>query len=459
MVSNPLLNSSQSSSPSFSSSPSADIASPHSQDELLPAMSRWSSLSGMVMLGSLSVVLVLSGFMKYNVTVKANASVRPAGEIRVVQAEMEGTVEQITVEENQTVRQGDPIAYLDDSKLQTQKSQLQSNLQQSQLQLDQLDAQVRSLDTQILAESQSSDRAVSAAQFELMRSQREYGERQAVTQADLEEAIASLELAQDEMARYQSLVDQGVVSQLQYKEKAAAVSTAKARVVRAQAAIHPTGANVDIAQDRIVQEQARGQASIANLRKERESLLQRRLEIQTQLLRDQKELRQVETDLQKSVVRATSNGTILQLSLRNPNQVVRPSDPIAQIAPSGTGLVIKAQVSTQEIGKVKPGQRVQMRLGACPYPDYGILQGKVTHISADTIASQSSTAGAAPQSSAQGNSGKSFEVTIQPDRLTLEQDQKQCSIQSGMEAEASIVSREETFLQFVLRKTRLLTDL
>jgi HlyD family secretion protein len=36
---------------------------------------------------------------------------------------------------------------------------------------------------------------------------------------------------------------------------------------------------------------------------------------------------------------------------------------------------------------------------------------------------------------------------------------RQCYIQSGMEAKADIISKEETALQFILRKARLITDL
>jgi HlyD family secretion protein len=52
-----------------------------------------------------------------------------------------------------------------------------------------------------------------------------------------------------------------------------------------------------------------------------------------------------------------------------------------------------------------------------------------------------------------------FEVTIQPDRLFLVHGDRHCQLQSGMEAETNIISREETLLQFILRKARLLTDL
>ncbi|HEY9613652.1 hypothetical protein [Allocoleopsis sp.] len=99
-----------------------------------------------------------------------------------------------------------------------------------------------------------------------------------------------------------------------------------------------------------------------------------------------------------------------------------------------------------------------MRLSACPYPDYGTLQGKVKSIAPDAIA-LSRTDGNATQESPRPAVGGTYEVTIQPMKLTLQANGQICSIQSGMEGSVEIVSREETILQFFLRKARLLTSL
>jgi HlyD family secretion protein len=90
-----------------------------------------------------------------------------------------------------------------------------------------------------------------------------------------------------------------------------------------------------------------------------------------------------------------------------------------------------------------------MRITAYPYPDYGVLQGKVQAIAPDvTIPRDGNTTGFSY-----------YEVTIQPDQAFLTRDNRQYPIQAGMEVRADIVSRQETLLQFLLRKARLWTDL
>ena len=51
-----------------------------------------------------------------------------------------------------------------------------------------------------------------------------------------------------------------------------------------------------------------------------------------------------------------------------------------------------------------------------------------------------------------------YEVTARPEVLVLEDAGRSCKIQTGMEGRVDIVSREETVLQFLLRKARLITD-
>ncbi len=350
------------------------------------------------------------------------------------------------------------------------------------MQLIQIDAQIGTLDTQILAEKRFIERSVASAKADLARSQREYQERQVTTQseflvsqaslqkarASLQKAQADLDFAQMDSDRYEQLAQVGAIGRREFEQKKLVVEQSKlileaerisieiaqAKVQSAKAAVNPSMAIIAIAQERIAQEIARGEATIATLNKEKQALMQRQVEMQTQLRQYQKELQQIETQLQNSIIRATSDGIILKLNLRNSGQVVRASESIAEIVPQNAPLVIKAMIPTAEIKKVAVGQKVQLRVDACPYPDYGTLKAVVSAISPDVITPQSNNINA-PTTPTVGY----FEATIQPEMLTFGSSSHQCHIQSGMNAKANIISQEETALQFMLRKARLVTDL
>jgi len=356
----------------------------------------------------------------------------------------------------QVVQQGQAIAYLDDSRLQTQKRQLQSSIQQTQRQLDQINAQAKAVQSQIAAETLASGRGVAAAEAELRQNQRQHQERQTTTQADVREAEAAVKLAREELARYQELANTGAVAQLQISEKAAALETALARLQRTQATLNPSAASVEIATERVAQERARGASTLATLNKEQEALIQQKVKLQNDLTRDRQELQQIETELTHSVIRVPITGTIQQLNLRNTDQLVQAGDLIAQIAPSSVPLVVKALVSPQDIGRVEMGQPVKIKVSGCPYPDYGTLAGIVMAISPDAAAPLSPTATPSVQDMPHPRPDARYEVTIQSQARFLGSNDQPCHLQAGMDGNADIVTRKETVLLFFLRKARLL---
>ncbi|MDJ0578194.1 MAG: HlyD family efflux transporter periplasmic adaptor subunit, partial [Xenococcaceae cyanobacterium MO_234.B1] len=363
-------------------SPSLPIAK---ENDFLPPISLWTKLGGLFITGSVGVAIALAFVTKYKVTVKAQAIVRPAGELRIVQAAAEDSVRHIYVEENQVVKKGDVIATLDDSHLQTKKSQLQSNIQQAQLQLVQINAQITALKNQISAETDRINRVVASAEAELERRLRDYQDRLVTTEAEVKEAKANaksveaaLNAAKSKEERYQSIAKEGVISQnlleeakLEVQQQQQAGEAAQAKLQSAQAALNPSYAEVIIAQQRIAQEKATGEANLATINKEWKALIQQKIEIEKQLERDTRELQQVEIDLSQTTITATADGIISKLNLRNPGQTVRSGEEIAQIVPSNAPLVINAAVSPSDISKLEEGQKVQMRVSACPYPDYG----------------------------------------------------------------------------------------
>ena len=418
-------------------------------EEFLPPINWWITLGGLVLLATLGASVVLAGVLKYRVTVRAPATVRPAGELRIVQSATEGTVLSIAVEANQAVQEGDVIAYIDGSRLRTKQSQLQGNIQQATQ--DQIGSQILAIDSQIAAETDLLNRTIAAAEAELDLNQRQYRDKLITTTSEVQEAEAALEFAREELAGYRELNRGGLVPELELKRKEALMKAAEARLNQVKAGLDPSTAQVEMAKQKITQERARGEATIARLRKEREQLIERQGEIQNQVSSDRDELRQIEVEISHTVIRAPTSGIIQELTLRNKGQVVSSGEIIARIAPSDSPLEVKAFVASQDIGQVEIGQTVHVRVSACPYPDYGTLKGTVSAISPDVMLTDAS----------QGRRGQGavYEVTIRPESLTLRAVGGECTIQSGMEGRAEIVSREEAVLQFFLRKARLLADL
>lgn len=473
--------------------------------EFLPQISRWTTLGGLLMVTTVASSVVLATITNYRVTVTSQGIIRPTGELRLVQAATEGQIVQILGKENQPVKKGDVIATLDNSKVTTKKNQLEITIQQIQLQLAQFDAQTREIDRQIAAETEHYKRSIASDRAKLSLSQRNYQDKQITTQAAVREAQAKIGAAQNEwqkaqaqlraveadyrstqaslqsafakQSRYQKVAKLGAISQDQFEEAKLAfqqqqeklrvqtatieaqqqtiaqlhqnIRAAQAQLHSLQATLNPTNAEVSIASENIAQNQATGEVASAVLNREKASMMQKKIELDRQLAQDKRELQQIAVNLQQSKIIATEDGIIVKLNLRNPGQVVRSGEEIAQIVPSGNALAIETTVAPSEIGKLKTGQKVQMQVSACPYPDYGTLGGVVSQISADTFKPQSSLENVASPTIS------SYKVTIEPNSLMLDRGQRKCAIQLGMEGKTEIIAGEETFLRFLLRKSGL----
>lgn len=482
-------------------------------EEYLPPIGRGVSAIGLFLVASFGAAIALSSVLKYKVTIQAPASIRPLGELRLVQSTIEGSVLSVAVRENQTVHTGDPIATVKDlrleSKLQTKRSQLIGDIYKAKQQITTLDTQISALDRQGTAEIEQTDRSISGIQAELSRAQRDHRDKTITTQTEVAEAQANWRTAQKQQQaaqaelqvtaanlrsvkagyqsalarsqRYQSAATAGALSTNQLEEAqlaaeqqsqsiaaqeatiakqqqivaqiAETVTAAQSRIKRAQTTLNPSPSEAQAIVQKIARERANGKAAIARLQQERQKLLQQRTEIVNQIAINDREIAQIATELKPTIVRAPISGTIQELNLRNNAQVVNAGDRIAQIMPTDTPLSIKALVAISDIDNVKVGQTVQLRISACPHTEYGVGAGKVTEIAADAK-SIAQNADRQSQTAADGV----YEVTIKPDTLTLERGTKQCQIRSGLTARADIISKEQTILHFMLSKARLLVD-
>ncbi|MFB2936838.1 HlyD family secretion protein [Aerosakkonemataceae cyanobacterium BLCC-F154] len=179
-------------------------------------------------------------------------------------------------------------------------------------------------------------------------------------------------------------------------------------------------------------------------------LFRRYKNLEEQLNTIQTQHYQVSQMLDNAVIRTPVSGKILKLELLSIGQQLKTGQQVAQILPANTAMLVRARVAVQDIARVQIGHTVQLRISAYPYPDYGILEGKVTSISADAITPQNTTG--EPVS-------PYYEVTIEPEQSFLVKSDRYYPLQPGMEVTANIISKEETFLAFILRKARLSTNL
>ncbi|MEA5420213.1 HlyD family efflux transporter periplasmic adaptor subunit [Spirulina sp. CCNP1310] len=459
-----------------------------SAQELLPPLNPWLRWGGLTLGGTAIAAFLLSAVIPYPVTVTAPATIRPVGELRLVEAPRAGIVREIVVGEHQEVVAGEIIARLDDTPLKIQQGQIQGLIDRLDQQLAQMTVQITAMDRQRVAEEEGGQRAIASARAEWVGQEQDYRDRQQnnqqdlaiahtnrrqaeaelkSAQANLETVEASLQAARAQQQRYEPIAQKGAISQDQWAQVQLSVIEQEQARVRAQQevearlqGIQATQATLEKAQNgltlnksevliseqRFAQQQATREATLARLQQEREALTSQHIELQKQRDHEQRELDQLEQELQHTLITAPISGTILKLNLRNPNQSLQPGQEIAQISPQFMPLIIEARIPSADIQGLAVGQTAQTRISACPYPDYGILIGQVQSISTDTLHPP-------------GVVQSFYKVTIQPETPHFGRVGRSCVLQAGMEGRTDILGASETLLQWILRKVRLSTNL
>ena len=84
-------------------------------------------------------------------------------------------------------------------------------------------------------------------------------------------------------------------------------------------------------------------------------------------------------------VRAPAPGIVFGMTVFAPGEVVRPGEPILQVVPEGSDLVVMARLQPIHVDQVYPGQEAVLRFTAFPLQATPEREGRVVRVSADTV--------------------------------------------------------------------------
>lgn len=137
-------------------------------------------------------------------------------------------------------------------------------------------------------------------------------------------------------------------------------------------------------------------------------------------------------------------GTVQQLAFHNEGGVVMEGQPIMLIAPQEDQIEVEAMVENKDIGFVKAGQDVVVKIESFPYTRYGYLTGKIKHISFDAIEDE--------------KRGLIFSARILLDQHHINVEGINIPLNAGMNVTAEIKTGERRVIDFLLSSLRTTLD-
>jgi len=345
-----------------------------------------------VLLAFLVLALIWSIVAKVDVVAVAPGKVIAAGRNKLVQSADGGVVRSILVHDGQQVKRGQPLVTLDPTTSGAEREQALANLQTAELDAARSRAILGALQGGALAFTPPSGAPVEIVSVQRQLIASRLAELQAKAQTLREQASEAEAMQAGAGAEIARLRDT-----LPYLTERAD----KRRVLTEKGYASRLG-QLEIDQQRIdherqigvqFQNQRRAAASLAGVRQQ---IAQMRSEAIRETLADlakaEAEARLAREELTKAtqrsglqVVRSPVDGIVQQLAVTSEGSVLKPADPILVIVPSNAELIVEAQVLNKDIGFVRPGQPVTVKLEAFPFTRYGTLGGKLIRVSHDAI--------------------------------------------------------------------------
>lgn len=173
-----------------------------------------------------------------------------------------------------------------------------------------------------------------------------------------------------------------------------------------------------------------------------------RQDASAELVRARTELAQLEEQmvvkqdvLSRTTLKSPVRGLVKNIRIGTLGGVVQAGAPIMEIVPVGTRILVEARIKPADIGFIKKGLPVTVKLSAYDYFVYGGLEGVVDYISPDALAEEGKAA--SPEATY-------YRALIRADVSTLRQGGKPLSVLPGMVASVEMRTGERTVMQYIL---------
>lgn len=313
------------------------------------------------------------------ITLSANGTIKPQRTINL-SPKSSGYLKQLLVKEGDQVKQGQIVAYMDDSNLQGQLTQAQAQLAEQEANLNKL-----------LNGNRPEDIAQSQAQLNEAQSnlrQLETGNRPeeiSQAQAQLSKAQADLQLAEDDLRRNQSLLSAGAISAQTVVQKRSAQEAAQALVNQAQSALKLQQSGTrpeEISQARSQVEQRQQALNLLKAGSRPEDIEVARAQVESA----RGALQTVQAQLNDTVIKAPFTGMVTK-KYSDPGSFVTPTTAGSSVEGSASNSILTlastyqvvAYLDEANVARVKVGQPV--KITADSYPDR-IFSGAVSQVAA-----------------------------------------------------------------------------
>ncbi len=363
----------------------------------------------------------------------------PSGHSKVVQPLDSGVITVIHVRDGAEVKKGDALIELDPTQPGADREKASNEYHAALLDAARLQALLAGRNR--FDQPEGANPKVVAVQQQMLRDQSaEYRARTEAARHLIDQRQAALHATQENVRRleatvpieeqraqaYRKLLEDKYVSEMDY------LQFEQQRIDKQQ---ELAGQRHQLKQNQsaLAEAEKNSQALMSEFKKTRQQELSD-AETKANSLRQEFVKASQKTGLQRLV--APIDGVVQQLAVHTVGGVVTPAQQLLVIVPKEHQLEVEAWVENKDIGFVKKGQSVEIKVESFPFTIYGIIQGQVVSVSDEAV----------PQEKV----GLIYAARVSMERSTMQVEGKDVRLSPGMGVTAEIKTGQRRLIEFFL---------
>lgn len=359
---------------------------------------------------------------KIDIVVSSQGKVIPNGEIKILKPLESGVVSKILVKEGDKVLKGDTLMSIDPSvttvNLQTKENEL-NNLNMSIIRLRALGNESNLTNEEL--------NLLSNSELNLFLNQKNsYDNSINQYKFSIEELNFNIESSKDEIIRLNNLLNKNknrlnrlervkdIISLKEYDELQKEVYdlTSKLNIAKNNKTAAINKLNATKEELEVFKQNSKGKFLDELIAKQKEANLIK-AEINAYLFQNKQQL-----------IKSPVDGYVGKLLVNTESGVVNSGEALITIIPANEPLIIKATTLNKDIGFLKEGQKVAIKIDTFNFQKYGKLDGELIHIANDAIEDE--------------KLGIVYEIKVKPLKTTLNIDGEIKNIEPGMSVIAEV---------------------
>jgi adhesin transport system membrane fusion protein len=385
--------------------------------------------SQLLFIAGISIILfvVWSATSEVDRVVTAMGKAVPVDRLQTIQHYEGGRVESINVSVGESVAKGDVLLTLSPITSLGQFKVAKEKVARLAIELARLETELRGSSTLVIPpdlRNSYPELLRNATLLFVDRSKRLKAEekafqaREASIKAKILASKTLLNATEEEYRATQELVKRGLEAQLSLTRASKTLAEARASVISAE--------------QELAEERSR---RISWEREYYAEVSDKLIDVRGQLAEAREDISVTADRAERSQIRAPIAGTVNRVLVTTAGGTVQSAEPLVEIVPIDSKLVIDAKVRPEDIGFVRLGQKVLAKFTAYDYSVFGHINGVISIVGSDSISEEDGT--------------KYFPVQISLSTEVLGKAGAELRIRSGMEAQVDVITGKRTVFEYV----------